>query len=177
MEEQYRQFYRSLGDDLPPFPERYLTGCLVGRVDLLDVITQNEFVDTFPKKLQEPNESSYMFIVRNPMYLDIPLKLAGQQGIFKIPKEIMFGVKDKLKKAAYTWWPPEQFRNQLFGRFDLYPDKYSVWTRDQILNYVEQNQVMKQPEHLQLSAGCFHLKGFLNATAQQNFIDSIREMI
>lgn len=36
---------------------------------------------------------------------------------------------------------------------------------------------MKQAGHLQLSAGCFHLKGFLNATAQQNFVDSIREMI
>lgn len=36
---------------------------------------------------------------------------------------------------------------------------------------------MKQPEHVQLSAGCFHLKSFLNATGQQGFIDSIREMI
>lgn len=95
---------------MPPFPERYLTGCLVGRVDLLDVISQAEYVDTFPKKLQEPNESSHMFIARNPMFLDIPLKLSGQQGIFKIPKEILFGVKDKLKKAPYSWWPPEQFK-------------------------------------------------------------------
>jgi len=177
LEERYREFYKAVGDDLPPFPERYLTGCLLGRIDLIDVISLAEYEDTIPKKLQEETVASHIFVARNPMYLDIPLKMSGQQGIYRLPKETLFGVRDKLKKVAYSWWPPEQFKNQLIGRFDLYPDEYTIWTRDQILNHVEQNQVLKQPEYKQLSAGCFHLKSFLNATGQQGFIDSIREMI
>lgn len=40
VEGMYRTLYRSVGDHLPAFPERYLTGCLVGRIDLVDVISQ-----------------------------------------------------------------------------------------------------------------------------------------
>jgi hypothetical protein len=39
VEGMYRALYRSVGDHLPAFPERYLTGCLVGRIDLVDVIS------------------------------------------------------------------------------------------------------------------------------------------
>jgi hypothetical protein len=46
----YKKIYKSVGDDLPPFPERYLTGCLVGRVDLIDVLAAQEYLDTVPKK-------------------------------------------------------------------------------------------------------------------------------
>jgi hypothetical protein len=53
VEKYYYDFYKSVGEDLPPFPERYLTGSLLGRVDLIDVITQQEYQDTIPKKLQE----------------------------------------------------------------------------------------------------------------------------
>jgi hypothetical protein len=31
-----------------------------------------------------------------------------------------------LKKAAYSWWPPEEFRGQMIGRFDLYPEDHST---------------------------------------------------
>lgn len=47
----YKEFYKSLGEDLPPFPDRYLTSSLLGRVDLLDIITLEEYKDTVPEKL------------------------------------------------------------------------------------------------------------------------------
>ena len=53
MENKYRAFYRSVGNDLPSFPERYLTGCIVGRVDLIEVLSLEEYKDTIPRKLQE----------------------------------------------------------------------------------------------------------------------------
>ena len=40
-----------------------------------------------------------MFVIRNPQYLDIPLKMSGSPNIYKLPKELHFGVKDKLKQA------------------------------------------------------------------------------
>lgn len=139
LEAKYTEFYRSIGEDLPPFPERYLTGSVVGKVDLIDVISYDEYSDTIPKKLQEQTEASFLFVVRNPQYLDIPLKLSGSPGLYKLPKEILYGAKDLLKKAPYTWWPPEEFKNHTMGRFDLYPEEYSNWTRDQIISHIEKN--------------------------------------
>jgi len=56
--------------------------------------------------------------------------MSGQPGIYKMPKEIFYGAKDKLQKTPVGWWPPEEFKNQTIGRFDLCPDDYTTWTRD-----------------------------------------------
>ena len=31
-----------------------------------------------------------------------------------------------MKKASYSWWPPEEFRGRMIGRFDLYPEDQST---------------------------------------------------
>ena len=102
--------------------------------------------------------------------------MSGQPGLYKMPKELLFGAKDKLKRMPYSWWPLEEFRNFSVGRFDLYPDEYAQWSRDQIINHVESSEVKRPPDFTQLSVGCFHLKNFLGAAGQQGFIDAIREM-
>ena len=33
--------------------------------------------------------------------------MSGAPNIYKLAKELHFGVKDKLKPADYSWWPPE----------------------------------------------------------------------
>ena len=66
LEGTYSKFYQSIGEDMPPFPERYLTGAVVGRVELIDVLSLDEYRDLVPKTLQEPTEAKYQFIVRNP---------------------------------------------------------------------------------------------------------------
>lgn len=106
---------------MPPFPDRYLTSSLLGRLDLLDIISLEEYRDTVPEKLQEPTEAPYQFVCRNPMYLELPLKMAGQPGIYKLEKGLFFGVKDLLIKTPVTWWPPEEYKLYSLGRFDLYP--------------------------------------------------------
>jgi hypothetical protein len=65
------------GEDIPEFPERYQTGAVVGRVDLLDIIPYDEYVDTIPKELQEQTTAAYLFVVRNPCTLDIPIRMGG----------------------------------------------------------------------------------------------------
>lgn len=162
----YTKHYKKVvGENMPKFPERYLTGVLVGRVDLIDIISLQEYQDTIPKPLQEPTESDYQFIVRNPCILDIPLKMSGQPGVYKMPREVWMGAKAVVKQVPYTWWPPEEYKNFSIGRFDLYPDEFIQWDRNEIINHVEKNQVTCKPEFSKISEGCFHLKGFLSAAA------------
>ena len=51
LESKYKQFYSSLGEELPEFPERYPTSVVIGRVDLIDIISLDEYRDTVPKVL------------------------------------------------------------------------------------------------------------------------------
>jgi hypothetical protein len=39
------------------------------------------------------------------MKLDIPLKMAGQPALYKLPKDIHYGAKPLLKKVPVSWWP------------------------------------------------------------------------
>jgi len=65
------------------------------------------------------------------MYLDIPLKMSGQPGIYKMPKEILLGAKNLLKKAPVSWWPTKEYRLYSLGRFDLYPlDQADISEKD-----------------------------------------------
>lgn len=121
LESKYRAFYKSVGEDMPEFPERYLTSVVVGRVDLVDIITLDEYHDTVPKILQEPTECTYQFVCRNPMVLDLPPRMGGQPNIYKMDKALHFGIKDLLKKVPFTWWPPKEYKLYQLGRFDLYP--------------------------------------------------------
>lgn len=121
LEASYRNFYKSIGEDMPPFPDRYITSSILGRIDLVDIIPLDEYRDTIPPLLQEPTESEYQFVCRNPQFLELPLKMAGQPGIYKMDKTLWFGVKDLLVKTPVAWWPPKQFKLYSLGRFDLYP--------------------------------------------------------
>jgi len=102
------------------------------------------------------------------MQLDIPIKMAGQPNIYKMPKEIFYGAKDLLKKTPVTWWPPQQYKLFSLGRFDLYP-----------LAAIEGCPVLpereQEAETLKTNFGCFHVKGFLSLKEQQTVIDAVRE--
>lgn len=41
-----------------------------------------------------------------------------------MPKEIMVGARPLLKKPAYTWWPPKEYKDFVVGRFDIYPPNF-----------------------------------------------------
>lgn len=44
---------------MPPFPARYFTSSLLGRVDLIDVLSIEEYHDTVPEALRENTQSAY----------------------------------------------------------------------------------------------------------------------
>ena len=59
LEEAYVKHYASIGENLPAFPTRYFTSAVIGRVDLIDVLTLEEYHDTVPECLREQTTASY----------------------------------------------------------------------------------------------------------------------
>jgi hypothetical protein len=43
LEGKYREFYKSMDEDMPDFPDRYPTSVVLGRVDLIDIISLEEY--------------------------------------------------------------------------------------------------------------------------------------
>ena len=70
---------------------------MIGRLDLIDVLNLDQYTDTVPDTLREKTTASYQFVIRNPMYLDMPLRMAGQPSIYKMAKEIALGARPLLK--------------------------------------------------------------------------------
>ena len=158
---------------MPEFPDRYITSSLIGRVDLIDVISLEEYRDTVPEKLREPTESKYQFVCRNPMYLELPQKMTGSPGIYKIEKALFYGVKDLIVKTPVSWWPPKEYRLYQLGRFDLYPMQMVS------LDFARVKSANLKPTQLSViktNVGCFHLKSLLNIDEQQTIVKSIREL-
>lgn len=74
-ESYYEEFYKEIGNNLPSFPDRYILSSLLGRTDLVDIIQETEYDDAVPKGLKEQVEGQYVMVLRNPMHLDIPIKM------------------------------------------------------------------------------------------------------
>ena len=74
-----------------------------------------------PDVLREKTTEPYQFVIRNPMYLELPLRMAGQPNIYKMQKEIAMGARPLLKRVQYAWWPPKDYKLNSIGQFDIYP--------------------------------------------------------
>ena len=51
LESLYAEHYSQVGEDIPAFPTRYPTGVVIGRVDLVDVLSIEQYKDTVPDVL------------------------------------------------------------------------------------------------------------------------------
>lgn len=59
LEQAYESHYALVGEDRPEFPKRYHTSAVIGRVDLVDVLTLDQYNDTLPEVLRERTTSAY----------------------------------------------------------------------------------------------------------------------
>jgi len=151
---------------LPPFPERYITSSVIGRVDLVDVISLEEYTETVPSVLREITESAFQFVVRNPMFLDMPMKMAGQPSVYKMPKEIAFGARPLLKKAGYTWWPLKEFKQFTVGMFDLHPLEAQHNKLKKLLETEQRAYDEEVGVPMKINDGVYHIKKVLNLAEQ-----------
>lgn len=70
---------------------------MIGRVDLVDILNLDQYNDTLPDVLRERTTASYQFVLRNPQFLEMPIRMSGLPSIYKMPKEIWLGAKPLLK--------------------------------------------------------------------------------
>jgi hypothetical protein len=89
----------------PNFPKRYPTSCLLGCVDLVDVLKRDVYNKLIHPLFREKTESKFLFVVKNPKKLEIPLKMPGQPNIFKLEENILERTMGKLLNVNTFWWP------------------------------------------------------------------------
>jgi len=106
VQDMYSEFY---GNERPEFPNRYPTGVLLGRVEMVDCMTHEEYLEAWPEEdLREPNESRFVMIFKNPKRLILPIKMQGSKKIFNLEFDLWEGAKRGLRRVYTGWWPPEK---------------------------------------------------------------------
>jgi hypothetical protein len=103
-ENYYEQLYASAGDR-PLFPQQYPTGALLGRIEVIDCLTQDEYRRSTPETEIEYNDSRFHFIVQNPSKLIVPIKMHGGKQIYNMEHEIWEGARKGLRRVWTGWWP------------------------------------------------------------------------
>ena len=58
-----------------------------------------------PSGPSKKTESKFLFVVKNPKKLEIPLKMPGQPNIFKLEENILERTMGKLLNVNTFWWP------------------------------------------------------------------------
>jgi len=86
LETDYRHHYNR---DIE-FPHDYPTGVLLGCVDVVDVLSQDDYKHQFGGHRQDPMESQspFVFICENPQELFIKFPIKGQHKIYKLESHV-----------------------------------------------------------------------------------------
>jgi hypothetical protein len=85
-----KEFYNNLFKREIKFPSHLPTGCIIGYVDVKDVLPQEQYATIHqPRQSQSP----FVFICENHQEIGLKLPMAGKQGIFKLDQNIHRTVK------------------------------------------------------------------------------------
>ena len=94
VEDMYRALY---GSENVAFPKHYPMSCLLGCVDLVDCLAQEDYREEFP---EGESESPFVFVCENPQQLTVKFPIKGQHKIWKLDPAIHKAAKGGLRKAA-----------------------------------------------------------------------------
>lgn len=120
VEDQYKRLYKNV-KDLPPFPERYPTGSLLGIIDLEDIVRVEDYSRYIDEEKREETACKYLFVCRNPRRLLYPIKMPGEKQIFKIDNlDLREKARKNLMKVPTNWYP--YYANDLRGK-ERVPDE------------------------------------------------------
>jgi len=92
--ESIETFYKQLKGDIE-FPKRYPTGCLLGSVNVVDCLSQEEYIEQYP---QGENESPFIFICKDPIMMKNHFPIKGQHKIFKLDEKLHNAAQNCLMK-------------------------------------------------------------------------------
>eukprot|EP00045_Choanoeca_perplexa_P017541 m.256361 g.256361 ORF g.256361 m.256361 type:complete len:624 (+) comp17564_c0_seq2:2521-4392(+) len=99
LEEHYRQYYAPLG---VPFPKEYPTACLLGYVDVEDVLPQDEYREKHPKG---DSSMPFVFVCKNPHELIVRYPVKGEHKIWKLDKSMHDSAKKCVTPVDMSWLP------------------------------------------------------------------------
>lgn len=85
------------GDGNVAFPKQYPLSCLLGCVDLVDCLAQEDYKEEFP---EGESQSPYVFVCESPQQLAVKFPVKGQHKIWKLDPAIHKAAKGGLRKAA-----------------------------------------------------------------------------
>lgn len=94
VEGMYKALY---GHENIAFPKQYPVSCLLGCIDLVDCLAQEDYKEEFP---EGESESPYVFVCENPQQLTVKFPVKGQHKIWKLDPAIHKAAKGGLRKAA-----------------------------------------------------------------------------
>ncbi|XP_023348454.1 activating signal cointegrator 1 [Eurytemora carolleeae] len=95
--DQLQNFYRVHSNIQPyQFPPHYPTSCLVGCVDVTDVLSQEEYREVYP---DGESTSPYVFICKNPQELLIKFPMSGKHKLFNLDPKILKAAQKSVKKT------------------------------------------------------------------------------
>ncbi|KAF4804550.1 Activating signal cointegrator 1 [Turdus rufiventris] len=89
--------YRMLLQKDVEFPSDYPSGCLLGCVDVIDCLSQEQFQEQYPHLSQESG-SPFVFICTNPQEMVLKFPIKGKHKIWKLDAKIHQGAKKGLMK-------------------------------------------------------------------------------
>ncbi|XP_050164952.1 activating signal cointegrator 1 isoform X2 [Myiozetetes cayanensis] len=89
--------YRMLLQKDVEFPSNYPSGCLLGCVDLMDCLSQEQFQEQYPDLSQESG-SPFVFICTDPQEMVVKFPIKGKHKIWKLDAKIHQGAKKGLMK-------------------------------------------------------------------------------
>ncbi|XP_044306527.1 activating signal cointegrator 1 isoform X2 [Varanus komodoensis] len=84
--------YRVLLQKELEFPNDYPSGCLLGHVDLIDCLSQEQFREQYPQLSQE-SASPFVFICSNAQEMIVKFPVKGRHKIWKLDSKIHQGAK------------------------------------------------------------------------------------
>eukprot|EP00927_Polykrikos_kofoidii_P064127 TRINITY_DN5917_c0_g1_i1.p1 TRINITY_DN5917_c0_g1~~TRINITY_DN5917_c0_g1_i1.p1 ORF type:complete len:894 (+),score=168.51 TRINITY_DN5917_c0_g1_i1:157-2682(+) len=185
VEDRYREIYKSRGIPTPAMPSEgsgYPTSALLGCVDIEQCWSNEEYrsvLKSDPSMPPEENDNDYIFWCLRPRRLVVPVKMAGDHKIWRLPKASMLAAQRALQPAR---WPaladngdavPSVPEGRLGSRgIDLYPTQVA----EEILEVVERDRECLDRDVVVLQNGFVHLVGFVRADLQQQIVDTLRDV-
>lgn len=100
VENQCKQFYEKTNKKKPDFPSVYPTGVLLGRVELVDVLSSEQYKKSIPDDEREESDSKFLFVVKNPQKLLIPIRMDGSKKLYPIDFNTWDGAKYGLRRVC-----------------------------------------------------------------------------
>ena len=103
VENKYRELFRRTGRKAPEFPSVYPTGVLIGRVELTDVVSNEKYLEMVEEEQREESTSKFLFVVKNPSKLLIPIRMDGSKKLYPIEFSTWEGAKNGLRRVPTDW--------------------------------------------------------------------------